>query len=219
MRYKVYTFDFDYTLGDATKGIVESVNYALRNMNLPEKPTEQIRQTVGMTLQDTFTYLTKNEDQELRTRFVRLFKERADEVMTQNTELFEDTIHVLGSLRAKGAGLGISTTKYRYRIIDILKKFEISNFIDVIVGGDDVKNPKPDPEALTKALNMFNCTKEDAVYIGDSIIDAKTANSAKVDFIAVTTGTTKRSEFIHLPHIAIIDSLSDLLNLDLIWHY
>jgi len=33
--YSAYLFDFDYTLGDATEGIVESVNYALKQMNLP----------------------------------------------------------------------------------------------------------------------------------------------------------------------------------------
>lgn len=219
MRYKVYIFDFDYTLGDSTNGIVESVNYALHSMNLPKKATEQIRRTIGMSLENTFTSLTKNEDHELRTRFVKLFRKKANEVMTQNTELFEDTVYVLSSLRAKGAGLGIVTTKYRYRIIDVLKKFEISNFFDVIVGGDNVKNPKPNPEALVKALSLFNCTKENVVYIGDSIIDAKTANSAKVDFVAVTSGTTKRSEFMDLPHIAIIDSLPDLLSLDSAMHY
>lgn len=212
MRYKIYIFDFDYTLGDATNGIVESVNYALFGMNLPIASRDEIRRTVGMSLHETFTFLTKKEEPELKTVFVKLFKEKADKVMTQNTELYKETINVLSYLKSKGVRIGIVTTKYRYRIVEIFKKYQISHLIDVIVGGEDVKNAKPDPEALIRAMELFGSTKENVVYIGDSIIDVKTAKSANVDFIAVTTGTTKRNEFVQLPYIAIIDSLTSLIS-------
>jgi len=213
MRYKNYLFDFDYTLADATNGIVESVNHALSKMNFSLPSREEIRRTIGMSLSESFTYLTKNKEPELQAMYIRLFKEKADEVMTQNTQLFQDTVHVLSCLKSKDINTGIVTTKYRYRIVDVLQKHQITHLIDIIVGGDDVKNAKPDPEALLKAIELLGASKDDVLYIGDSMIDARTANNANVDFIAVTTGTTAKDDFMQLPHIAVIDSLGALLSM------
>lgn len=211
MNYSIYIFDFDYTLGDATNGVVESVNFALTKMNLPICKKDDIRKTIGMPLPETFTYLTKIEEPEQRIQFVKLFKEKADEIMTENTALYVDTVNVLSYLKSKEIKTGIVTTKYHYRIIEILSKFQINHLIDVIVGGEDVKNAKPNPEALLTAIQKLNAHKENVVYVGDSIIDAKTANNANVDFIAVTTGTTEKNEFLRFPHITVISTLSELL--------
>ena len=211
MRYKCCLFDFDYTLADATDGIVASMNHALLTMNFPLPSREAIRHTVGLPLSEAFTVLTKNEDPELKASFIRLFKEKADEVMTQNTRLFQDTVPVLNVLKSKGMKTGIVTTKYRYRIVDILQEYQVSHLLDIIVGGDDVKNAKPDPEALLKALDQLAVAKDSVIYIGDNIVDAKAANSANVDFIAVTTGTTAKDDFMQIPHIAIVSTLADIL--------
>ncbi len=210
--YSVYLFDFDYTLGDATNGIVASVNFALSHMNFHTFPTEDIRRTIGMSLPETFTHLTKDDDIEKQQQFVKLFKEKADEIMIDNTELFPGTIKVLSYLKSKGIKTGIVTTKYHYRINQILNKFDINNLIDITIGGEDVKNAKPDPEALLTAIEKLNAHTDNVLYIGDSIIDAKTAQGANVDFIAVTTGTTQKDEFLQFPCIAVVSSLSQLLD-------
>ena len=210
--YSTCIFDFDYTLGDATNGIVESVNYALLKMDFPTYEKDKIRDTVGMSLPETFTHLTQNCDTEQRAKFVKLFKEKADEVMTENTELLPDTIKVLSLLKSKEIKTGIVTTKYHYRIVEILNKFHINNLIDIIVGSDDVKNAKPHPEALLTAIKKLDAHDNHVLYVGDSVIDAKTALSANVDFIAVTTGTTKKDEFLHFPYVSIIHTLSELFD-------
>lgn len=212
MDYSIYIFDFDYTLGDSTNGIVASVNFALTQMNFLTFAKEDIRRTVGMSLPQTFTHLTKIYDIEQQKQFVKLFKEKADEVMTENTELFSDTIKILSHLKSKGMKTGIVTTKYHYRINEILNKFDINNLIDIIVGGEDVKNAKPHPEALLTAIEKLNAHNDNILYIGDSIIDAKTAHSANVDFIAVTTGATEKDEFMQFPCIAVVSTLSELLD-------
>lgn len=212
MRYSTFIFDFDYTLGDATKGVVESANFALGKMGFPAAPRDEIRRTVGMALPDTFTFLTGNTDPGLKALFADLFIEKAEEVMTRGTELFSDTVAVLSLLKANGAGLGIVSTKYRRRLLQVVDKFDIGRLFDVIVGGDDVNNPKPDPEALIKAISSLGAAKKDVLYIGDSAIDIKTARRAGVDFVAVTTGATGKEAFLPFPHIAIIDSLSDLVS-------
>lgn len=211
MKYSTYIFDFDYTLGDATKGIVESINFALKRMNLSVYEKDDIRKTIGMALPDAFSYLTGINDENLKSQFVKLFTERADQVMIENTELFVDTIEILAYLKSKRKIIGIVTNKYHYRIDEILEKFKIARHIDIVIGGDDVKKGKPDPEPLFMAIEKLNAKREDVVFIGDSaIIDAKAAQNAGIDFVAITTGTTSKNEFMQFPNIAVLNSLSEL---------
>ena len=46
--YKAVVFDFDYTLGDSTSGIVMSANYALEKLGYPRQETEAIRNAFQM---------------------------------------------------------------------------------------------------------------------------------------------------------------------------
>ena len=71
--------------------------------------------------------------------------------------------------------------------MELLSKKLPSNFLDIIVGGEDVKEPKPSPEGVLLAIKEFGCNKEEVLYIGDSIVDAETAQSAQVDFAGVLT--------------------------------
>ena len=117
---------------------------------------------------------------------------------------------MLEKLGNDGRLLGIVTTKYHYRIEQILAKNNARNVIDVIVGGDDVKKEKPDPEGLLAAIDKLNVSKDQVLYVGDSIVDVKTAQSAGVDFVAVLTGTTKREEFLNYAHVAVEESVREL---------
>lgn len=208
--YKAVIFDFDYTLGDSTNGIVLSINHALEKLNLKTQDTKTIQKTIGLSLKDTLFELSGIQDKEAVRKFTRYFKEKADEVMVDNTRFYEGTLEMLEKLGNDGRLLGIVTTKYHYRIEQILARNNAINVIDVIVGGDDVKREKPDPEGLLAAIEKLNISKDQVLYVGDSIVDAKTARSAGVDFVAVLTGTTKREEFLNYAHVAVEESVREL---------
>lgn len=210
MRYKAVIFDFDYTLADATEGIVISMNHALREMGFPPALREVIRKTVGQTLEHAFLMLTGNSDKDDAQRFRAIFKAKADEVMTPSTVLFADTLTVLGSLKEHNVKTGIVTSKNRYRIEEVLEKFDAVNLIDFVVGFEDVENAKPDPEGLLKAIATLGVSNDAVLYVGDHVIDAQTAQSAGVGFAAVTTGTTEAAEFAPYPCLAVCGSLSEL---------
>lgn len=207
MNYSAFIFDFDYTLGDSTRGICESTNYALRKMGLAVHTTEEISKTVGMSLPVTFTYLTGIDDNEKGSTFRKLFIEKADEMMTDCTDLFPDTIKVLSDIKNNGNMIGILTTKIHRRIESILNKFGLSEITDIIIGADDVKNLKPDPEGLLAIMDSLKIDKKDLLYIGDTVIDAKTAKSAGVDFFGITTGTTGKDELSAYPNVGVTKNL------------
>lgn len=142
--YKAVIFDFDYTLGDSTNGIVLSINHALEKLGFRVQDTKTIQRTIGLSLKDTLFELTGIQDEETAQKFTQYFKEKADEVMVDNTRLYEGVLAMLKKLRDNKILLGIVTTKYHYRIEQILEKNNAMSVIDVIIGGDDVKNEKPE---------------------------------------------------------------------------
>lgn len=192
---KALIFDFDYTLGDSTDGIVISVNYALKELGYPERATEEVKRTVGLTLKQTCEIFTKKQDEAEAQKFAELFKEKADEVILPNTTLYPGVMDILQKLKRQGIKTGIVTTKYHYRIDAILNKFNAGGLVDIIVGGDDVKVEKPDPEGLLLAAGELELEKNEVLYVGDSLVDARTAENAGIDFAGVLTGTTTKQDF------------------------
>lgn len=213
--YQTYIFDFDYTLADATDGIVNSFIYAFEQMSISAPSREAICKTIGQTLDMEFRNLTGRDSPEELELLRQYFREHADKIMTPSTRLFPDTIKLLRQIKAGGAKTGIVTSKFNYRIVQALEKFNITNLVDIIVGFEDVNKPKPSPEGLLYALNELDTAPADALYTGDTLIDAEAACGAKVDFAAVTTGTTSRREFSGsaFPHKYIAGNLGELYTL------
>ena len=203
-------FDFDYTLGDSTKGICLSINYALQQMGYPIKNPDEIACTIGLSLKETFITLTSVETENEIVKFSSLFKEMADCVMVAHTKLYEGVLESLHSLKDKGFKLAIVTSKYHYRIEQILSKFGADDLIDIIVGADDVKFEKPSPEGLLWAIEKLRVNAEEVLYVGDSIVDAQTAQNANVKFAATLTGTTTRDELRKYRNIFMGNSVVDI---------
>lgn len=211
MNYKAYVFDFDYTLGDSTEGIVQCVNYALQKLGIEGKPTEEIRRTIGLSLKQTYRVLSGDENEQREILFSGYFKQKADEVMVANTKLYPKVKTCMERLKKEGSKIGIVTTKYHYRIAQILAEFGAENLVDVIIGGEDVSEPKPNPEGLLSAIEQLKQDKKEILYVGDSLVDAETAQRAGVTFVGVLTGTTTEEEFERFPRLCIAQSVAELL--------
>lgn len=203
-------FDFDYTLADSSEGIVECINYALAGMGLACAPRDAACRTIGLTLQETFIKLAGAEQTARCGEFTRLFARRADEVMTPRTVVYETVPPVLKELRGRGLKLGIVSTKFRFRIEEILGRDELLDCFDVIIGGEDVERHKPHPEGLFRALERVAFPPASVLYVGDSLADAEVARRAAVPFAAVLSGVTPRADFDGYGAVAVLDDLSQL---------
>lgn len=207
MEYTTYLFDFDYTLADSSRGIVICFRNVLERHGHTGITDEQIKHTIGKTLEESFTILTGIDDVETLASYRKEYIKEADEHMNVNTVLFPETESVLHQLKRQGAKIGIISTKFRYRIQEVVDKHFPKDFFDIIVGGEDVKAMKPDPQGILKALKKLRRNRKETLYIGDSTVDAQTALNAKVDFIGVLNGMTTREELKAYPHRQILENL------------
>lgn len=208
-KYTALIFDFDYTLGDTTLSIAASINYALERLGYAPRSVGEIRKTIGYPLQIAFRMLTGESDAEKERRFFDEFQIKADEVMTADARLYPDTERLLRTWGRKYA-IGIVSTKHRFRIEDILRKFALTDCVSVVVGNEDVEYEKPDPESVLLAVRLIGVQPGQALYVGDSLVDAEAAARAGIDFAGVTTGTTTREQFEAFPAVAVVRDLKDL---------
>lgn len=209
-RRKAIIFDFDYTIADSSKGVVSCINYALNEMGIAAVCVEEACRTIGQSLPNTFNKLCGGEMADRADEFARLFVKHADKVMTDLTELYEDVPETMRILKDSGFRLGIVSSKFRYRIEQILQKSLLNNVFDVIIGGEDVTYHKPHSEGLIKAIRRLNVKHEDTIYVGDSITDAETIKDFDIRFVAALTGVTRKEEFAGYNVYKFIDNISEL---------
>lgn len=218
MRYQAVLFDFDYTLGDSTGPITMGYRGGLTAMGWPPPTVEQVRPTIGHTLQDGYTMLTGDTDEARRNEFFHRFQEavgeqavlRGDAAMIVETKLFPGTRELLTDLKEAGVAAGIVSTKLGATIRAIFIHNGMGELVSPVIGGEDVAEAKPDPQGLNAALARLGLRPEQALFCGDTLIDARTALAAGTDFCAVLNGTTPAESFAPFPHVHIAPDLWEL---------
>lgn len=206
-----YSFDFDFTLADSSRGAVECANFALRALGFPEGSPESIHRTVGLTLERTCSELTGSHDPVLAAEFKRHFVDRADQVMLEHIAFFDTTPAALSQLKSLGHYVSVVSTKYHARIDAALHRDGLRGYVDYIVGGDEVRQNKPDPEGLLRAIERSGVEKSSTLYVGDSQTDGECAQRAGVGFVAVTTGATSAGDLAKWGPRFVCTSLSELI--------
>lgn len=208
---RAVVFDFDYTLADSSAGTTECINFALANLGLPAVSPVRACETIGLSLPETFCVLTGIADKAIASRFACFFVQRADTVMEPRTRLYNSVPGTVAALRQRGIALAIVSTKFRYRIANILGRHGLCGQFDAVVGGEDVHDHKPDPSGLLLALAHLGVRPGEAFYVGDHVVDAEAARRAGVPFIAVLSGTCRKEDFAELPVRFFAGSVGDLL--------
>ena len=209
-KLKAVIFDFDYTLGDGTEEIVISMNYALNKMGYPERTTEEIRKTIGLILEEVIEMFEGVTDPTEQKQFVDFFVEKINAIVSSHTELYPDTKIVLRALKDRGYKTAIVSTKHDNQLEAILTKFQANDLVDMIVGSNNVPTPKPAPDGIQKVMTEMNLKKEEILYVGDSLVDAKTAENVGVKFAAVLTGTTTKEEIEQYQNVYIAQKLEEI---------
>ncbi|WP_281951553.1 HAD family hydrolase [Nitrosophilus kaiyonis] len=184
MKKTTILFDLDGTLIDSTEAILESFDYAFKKINLSTPSKEKILSLIGHPLDFMFFHLGIKKDIE---KFVKAYKENYRVISKFKTKLLpyaKDSIEYAHSF----AKLGVVTTKTGLYSKELLEYFEVSKFFDVVIGREDVINPKPHPEPILKAMHFMNSLKEHTWMIGDTCLDIESANAADIKSIALTCG-------------------------------
>ncbi|NYT64897.1 HAD family hydrolase [Alcaligenaceae bacterium] len=97
---------------------------------------------------------------------------------------FEGSQAMLHELHIAGYRLGLCTNRDPASTKALLDHFGWDEYFVTKVCLGDVENAKPHPDPLLTALSMLDCAPGDALFVGDSNIDALCAANANVPFAA-----------------------------------
>jgi len=178
-------FDLDGTLIDSTDAILESFSVAFERLNSPKADDNDVKALIGFPLDEMFLQLGVPDNR--KWDYVAEYKKHYRKVSKQKTELLPMVKETL-ELASSFATVGVVTTKTRLYSIELLEHFEIMHHFKTVVGRESVNNPKPHKEPIELALNQLNRSKDNSWIVGDTILDAKSANSAEIKCAGVTSG-------------------------------
>jgi HAD superfamily hydrolase (TIGR01549 family) len=129
------------------------------------------------------------------------------------TDIQPDAIQTLTKIKNLGLKLAIVTNNGRKATSIVTKKFGLDNFFEVIIAREDSKELKPDGGSIKRAIEILGVNAEEAIYVGDGVIDILAAKEVKVVSIAVPTGISSIKNLVEAEPDYLIDSLKDIIPL------
>lgn len=90
-------------------------------------------------------------------------------------------IILMKHLKNKGIKIACCSNSVKETLHPMLKCAGLYDYMDLIVGNDEIKNPKPDPEIYLYAINKFGLKPEEVLIIEDSPHGIEAAQKSKAE--------------------------------------
>ncbi|MBO4408031.1 MAG: HAD-IA family hydrolase [Clostridiales bacterium] len=209
MKYKAVLFDLDgtllYTLPDIAKGI----NLALAANDIPEVSEEQVKSFIGngarKLVERAIAVSGEGDTDKVLSDFRRLYFD----CCTDSTLPYDGIKELLDQLRQNSIKLGVVSNKPDNAAQKVISYYFPGCF-DHVRGSGSFETRKPDPFMVYECLSALDVNSSEAVYIGDSDVDIKTAENSGLDSISVSWGFKGR-EFLEKNNASlIVDKVDEL---------
>ena len=200
---KLILFDLDGTLIDSLEDLAEAVNHALGLRGLPQHTVTEYRRMVGhgvrnlvkQALDASICHTERSErissDQvsdALIDSALADFKVYYQAHIDVHTRPYPGIPELLTDLHAHGTQLAVVSNKFQEGTEYLINRFFPAIRFVAILGNKPGAPLKPDPEIVQEVLRRSGVSKEDALLVGDSPTDMKTAANGGIESLAVTWG-------------------------------
>jgi len=126
------------------------------------------------------------------------------------TSLMPGAKDTLDELKRMNVKMGLCTTSSEKAANYILQRFKIEDYFQIVVARDRVKYVKPHTEQFEVALKALGASPQNAVIVGDSVVDMQSAGELKIIAVGLPTGFSIMEQLMNNGANYIITSLSDL---------
>ena len=204
---KAVLFDLDGTITDSGEGIIKSAAYALEYYHLPVPDADTMRAFVGPPLRDTFQKF--GVPAELCDEAVKKYRERYIPIGIYENIPYPGIKDLLAKLKEHGCKLYIATSKPEWMAVDVLTRFHLEGYFDIIAGAtmDGSRDTKSDVIAylLAQTGDISN-----AVMVGDTEFDVLGAAAHNIPCIGVSWGYGSVAQMQRAGAMAIANTMDEL---------
>lgn len=194
MTYQLVIFDCDGVLFDTEDANYAYYNYFLEHFGGQPMTREQFEFVHSHTIDQALNFLFDGDQEIIRQAYE--FRKTIDyKEFLKYLTIEPSLVNLLAQLRpATKTAIATNRTDTMHRL---LEEFGLEDMFDMVVTCLDVTHPKPHPEPLQKILAHFNIDVQDALYVGDTDVDAQAAAAAAMPFAAYRNPGLSATYFIN----------------------
>jgi len=207
-------YDLDGTLLDTAADIALALNRALIEYGWEFIPESDVRLMIGRGGQILVERAAQLQQRTLGaaqlTEIVDRFYEHYGELEARHEAVaqpYPGAAETLRRLRAAGLRSAVVTNKLHRFAVELFDRLQLSDSIDLIVGGDTCERRKPDPQPLLHACTTLGLAPSQTLMVGDSINDVLAARAGGLPVVCVTYGYNEGEPVQNLEADGIVPSL------------
>ena len=205
---KTILFDLDGTLTDSGEGIINCAILALEHFQLPVPDRETLRVFVGPPLHETFMRFGVPADKAAEA--VAVYRSRYVPIGMFENAPYEGIRELLEALKSQSHKLYVATSKPEWMAQEILKKFELDSYFDLICGATMDTSRTEKSQVIAYLLEQAGGA-ENAVMVGDTKFDVLGAAAHNIPTVGVAWGYGEVAEMEQAGAAAIVYTMEQLL--------
>ena len=212
---KALIFDLDGTLADTLGAITEAINLTMEHFSYPKKTEPEVQRAIGNGARALVKRLMPEKDAEDGDRVdgvLAYYDRMYAETYTHTTEMYDGIREMLNEVLGAGLRIAVYSNKQDNYVKALVRQYLPNGEVSVARGQTDIPN-KPDPTGVRLILAELGVSATDCVFIGDSGVDARTAENSGMDFIGVAWGFCGREALEKLGAENIADKPCEILKM------
>lgn len=208
---RLIIYDLDGTLVDTREDIAHAVNHMLKEMAHKPLPQATIEKHVGRGLHHLVANCLGTRDSKPVEKGARLYRQYYAEHMMDHTQLYPGALDMLNYFKDRLQA--VITNKPNPFTEQMLKALGVAKYFSDIVAGDTDFPKKPDPSAVLFILQREKIKSDEALFIGDSLVDIETGRNAGIETVVTCHGFTCEEELQSANPHAVVRDFKELLEL------
>lgn len=212
--YKACIFDLDGTLTDTLESLAFSVNETMKEIGMPQITEDQCRQFVGNGAKVLIEKTLRAAGDENLDRFEEAFEVYGrifDDNCIYKVKPYDGIPEMLHQMKERGMKLGVLSNKPDRQAVHVVSEIFGTDTFDIVQGQKEGIPRKPDPAAALSIAGQFGISPKEAIYIGDSEVDAATGKAAGMDTILVSWGFRPKEELREAAPEWIVDRAEEIM--------
>jgi len=205
-------FDLDGTLVDTAPDLINAHNHVMKKFGYEaSKSDHEVKSLIGKGANTMISRslwnaakidLKKIKEKTIKDKMVKEFVDYYGRNILVESKLLNGVNDFLIWCKNNNISMGVCTNKQEHLAVDLLKKIGINNFFDYVAGSNTFDYCKPDARHLTKVIEIMGGDIKKTIMIGDSEVDALSAQNASVPFVLLEDGyTDKKIDQIKYNHL------------------